>query len=355
MSPTNLIINGTFDAGSEGWSGTDLETKYNESAYLKNGSSNRVAEMDGQRGKITEMEQTFTVDNPASTELTLDTALRNASMKNAGDEGFTVEIVDSDGAVIASTTVMPTTNEFVEVSFPVTFPSAGDYTLRLKELGPKDSLGAIIDNVQLLICFDSRTRVRCPGGSRQIGDIRVGEEVTTAYGPRRVRWVGRRRVSRYAMARDPRLAPIRIRAGALGRGMPRRDVLLSRQHRVRLTSRIAERMFGESEVLVAAFALLGLPGVTTASCEAHVDYVHLLFDAHEIIFAEDMPCESLLTGPEALKAVSPEARAEILALVPGLDGEGWTSPPAALIPSPRRQRALVARHIKNGRALVEPL
>jgi len=45
-------------------------------------------------------------------------------------------------------------------------------------------------------------------------------------------------------------APVCIRKGALGAGLPDKDLLLSQQHRLLVRSRVAERMFGTSEVLI---------------------------------------------------------------------------------------------------------
>ena len=50
----------------------------------------------------------------------------------------------------------------------------------------------------------------------------------------------------------PKVQPVRILAGALGHGMPQRDLLVSRQHRMLVSSAICERMFGLEQVLVSA-------------------------------------------------------------------------------------------------------
>ena len=63
--------------------------------------------------------------------------------------------------------------------------------------------------------------------------------------------------------------------------------------------------------------------------------------------AEGAPAESLFTGQEALKAVSPAARAEILALFPQIAEAGYEPVPARFIPSGRMQKQAVARHLKN--------
>ena len=39
MPITNLIVNGDFNLGNTGWSGTDMETSYNEHTYLGNGNT----------------------------------------------------------------------------------------------------------------------------------------------------------------------------------------------------------------------------------------------------------------------------------------------------------------------------
>lgn len=261
MAPTNLIVNGTFDAGAANWSGNDIETDHPESAYLGNGSSNRVAEMDGVTGQTTVLEQTFTVTNPTATELTFDSALRTASNSNAGSEGFTVEILDSVGTVIATTTVLPTANTLTSFSLPVTFPAAGDYTVRLTELGPDDSLGAIVDNISLMVCFHGSTRIRIPGGEKLARDVAIGDLVDTDRGPKPVRWVGRRTVSADDIASNEKFLPVKITAGALGGNLPEADLWVSRQHRMLVSAPVCDRMFGTSEVLVASIRLTGLPGI----------------------------------------------------------------------------------------------
>lgn len=350
--PTNVIINGTFTDGETGWSGTDIEASYTESAYLHNGSHNRVAELDGHRCQTTVMEQTFTITDPTTTELTLDAALRLESNDNAGQEGFTVEILDSCGTAIASTTIIPTVNTLESYSLPVTFPSAGDYTLRFTEIGPDDSLGAFIDNVELLICFAGGTGIATPAGERLVDNLRAGDIVMTRTGPRPIRWIGKRRVAADEIARNPKLRPVRIARGALGGGLPKRDLCVSRQHRMLTTSRVAQRMFGLPDTLVAAIKLTRLPGITVDETIDSVTYYHLLFDTHEIVFANGAPSESLLVTEHALAAMTAEARQELLALFPALCAKG-TAPAATIIPEPRQQKDLVERLGKNRKPVLD--
>lgn len=348
MPPTNLILNGTFDDGNDNWSGSDLETHHSEGAYLRNGSSNRVAELDGVRNKQTVMEQTITVDDPFSSELTFDVALRNASLRNAGSEGFDVEIVDSTGTVIADGTSLPTTNNWVSVSIPVTFSAAGDYTVRFKELGPDDSLGAIIDNIALMVCFHGDTQIAVEGGTKRAADITSGELVLTENGLKPVRWVGRRRVTEQNLQEDPRFAPVQFKTGSLGGGLPRRTLKLSRQHRIAVTSKICERMFEIDTVLVPAIGLTSLPGIKVDLVTEAFDYVHLLFDSHEIVFAEGVPSESLLLADHTRAALSPAAREELALIFP----QRFEMEPAKPIPDADARKSLITRHRKNRKSLL---
>jgi hypothetical protein len=353
MPPTNLIVNSTFDAGAANWSGNDIEAYGTETAYLGNGSNNRVAEMDGTGSQTTVMEQTFTVTNPTATELTFDSALRTDSNPQAGLEGFTVEILDSGGTVIATTTILPTDNSLTSFSLPVTFPTAGDYTVRLTEVGPDNGIGAIVDNIELLVCFHGSTAIRTPDGEKLARKIAVGDLVETERGPKPVRWVGRRSVSAHDSASNEKFLPVKITAGALGENRPKADLWVSRQHRILVSSPVCQRMFGDTDVLVAAIRLLDLPDVFVDRTMNELDYVHILFDEHEIVFAEGTPSESLLLNPEAKKAISPEAMEEILSLFPELKGGQKIIKPAKQIPENGKQVQLVSRLRKNNKAVLD--
>ena len=339
--PTNLIINGTFDQGNTGWSGNDLETWAPERAYLGGGSDNRVAEMDGNRGQTTVMEQTFTVDDPLATELTIDAAMRNAALNDVGSDGFQVEILDSDGNVLVNETIYPDDNVFDTYTIPVEFTEAGDYTLRMTEVGDNDSLGAIIDNVTLMVCFAGETCLQMADGTeREARRISVGDFVMTANGPKNVKWVGRKHVSAEDMRTDPSLRPIRIVQGALGQGLPKRALCVSRQHRMLITS-------GAGEVLVAAHRLTELPGVYVDKDRMAVDYTHILFEEHELVFAEGAPSESLLVAPRSLAALEPDARAELTKLFPDLIDQAEKAASARLIPEGPAVRCLLNELVAN--------
>lgn len=205
-------------------------------------------------------------------------------------------------------------------------------------------------------CFATGTLIDTPDGPRAVETFRAGDLVVTRdHGPQPLVWAGACRVDAARLDLQPNLRPIRIAAGALGPGQPARDLLLSPQHRVLVRSKIAQRMFGTFEVLVAAKQLLQLDGIDVAEDLDEVDYFHLLFDQHEIVVSEGAETESLYTGPEALKSVGPAAREEILTIFPELrDRDIEAEPPRAArpLPSGRMARKLAVRHKQNGRELV---
>jgi hypothetical protein len=203
-------------------------------------------------------------------------------------------------------------------------------------------------------CFTKGTLIATPSGSIPIQDMQKGDQVLTLdHGAQTVRWIGSRKLNRIELARTPKLRPIRIAAGALGCGLPKRDLSVSPQHRMLLRSTIADRMFGETEVFLPAVKLVGLPGITVDSGARSVEYFHVLLDRHEVLFAEGAPAESLYTGPEAIKSVGPAAMLEIKALFPAIGTAAHTPVLARSVPKKGRfMKQLIARHLKNRKPLI---
>lgn len=137
-------------------------------------------------------------------------------------------------------------------------------------------------------CFTASTLIETPNGDVRIEDLEIGDLVTTKdNGPQPIRWMGRRSV----VGRGE-FAPILFKVGAIGNT---RDLRVSPQHRMLLQDWRAELFFGEDEVLVAANKLLNDSTILKAPCD-RVEYIHLMFDKHEVIYAEGAPTESFLIG-----------------------------------------------------------
>ncbi|KIC43530.1 hypothetical protein RA27_08780 [Ruegeria sp. ANG-R] len=202
-------------------------------------------------------------------------------------------------------------------------------------------------------CFTRDTRITTQLGPEVIQTLRPGDLIPTlGRGLCPIRWIGNRSFDRKALQDNPRLWPVRIPAGTLGGGLPGRDLLVSRQHRMLVQSRIAQRMFGATEVLIPAIKLTAMPGIYVDESVDRVEYFHLLFDRHQVIYAENAPTESLYTGPEALKALSAESRREIFEIFPELADLDYRADPARPIPRGRLQAQLITRHLKNNKPLL---
>ncbi|RNF33718.1 hemolysin [Paracoccus methylarcula] len=203
-------------------------------------------------------------------------------------------------------------------------------------------------------CFTSGTLIETNQGNKPVEELQPGDMIATlddGYQP--IRWIGSTRRDAVDLAHNPKLRPIRIPAGALGNGLPKRDLMVSRQHRVLVRSKIAQRMFGAEEILIPASKLVGMNGSEIAGDVEDVTYFHILFDKHQVIFSEDAPTESLFTGPVALQSVPPEARKEIETLFPQITEPDFMAESARLIPAKGSEvKKLVARHLKHAKPML---
>ena len=205
-------------------------------------------------------------------------------------------------------------------------------------------------------CFTKGTMIDTPSGRKAIETLKVGDLVETLdHGPQAIRWIGTRSIKFTEQSPHSKLRPIVIRAGALGREVPNVDMRVSRQHRMLISSKIAERMFDAPQVLIPAVRLLVLPNVELDEEVQEIDYLHVMFDHHQVIWADGAPSESFLFGPEAMKSISHEAREEVEALFPELvSGEAFYEP-ARIIPIGKRQKKLIERHVSNVQNLVSDM
>ncbi len=205
------------------------------------------------------------------------------------------------------------------------------------------------------VCFTAGTQVQTPRGPVAIETLQPDDMVLTRdNGPQPVVWVWSKTHSPAAMARNQRLCPVRIARHALGNSLPVRDLYVSQQHRVLIASRIAERIFGETEVLVAAKDLLALAGVEVVLPAQELTYIHLLLNGHEIVLAEGAPSESMYLGPQALRVMDGAMQAEVKLLL-GVTQDVFPQAahqPARLFAVGKMARQLVARHMKNRKALL---
>ena len=215
--------------------------------------------------------------------------------------------------------------------------------------------GRSIDNTKV-VCFTRGTMIATQLGLIDVGNLKIGDMVQTmdnGYQP--ILWIGAKSVTSIG-----RLAPVRIAQGALGPGIPSRDMWVSQQHRILLRSKLAIRMFGASEILVPAKKLVKLPGISISTTDQIVEYFHFLLPNHEIVFANGAAAESMFLGQEALDTVGRDTRKEFLTLFPEMMHPAFQPQsarifaPGATIPGCALDNML--RRVKcNQKALVESM
>jgi len=146
------------------------------------------------------------------------------------------------------------------------------------------------------VSFTRGTRITMASGQQcLIEDLNVGDKVLSRDdGPQVVRWIGQT-----TMRAVGDFAPILITKGTLNN---ENDLIVSPNHRLFIYQRIDEIGAGRSEVLVKAKHLVNNDTVTRVE-GGFVDYFQLLFDDHQIIFAEGIAAESLLLDQRTTAAL----------------------------------------------------
>ena len=152
-------------------------------------------------------------------------------------------------------------------------------------------------------CYCPGTRIGTPFGEAPVETLAIGDLVTTASGEMRpVKWIGRRNYDARTAAGQPDLLPIRIRAGALGDGLPRRDLLVSALHAM-----LVEGVLAPAGLLVNGASIIVEP-------VGPVHYVHVELESHDCILAEGAASETFVDDHS--RAMFHNA-AEYAALYPG--------------------------------------
>ncbi len=174
-------------------------------------------------------------------------------------------------------------------------------------------------NIEKVIpCFTPGTVIATPRGERLVEDLKAGDRVITRdNGIQEIAWIGTQTLTGHQIARMPHLRPILIEAGALGNGLPERDLLVSPNHRVLVANDKTTLYFDEREVLAAAKHLTGLSGVQEVGTLG-VTYLHFMFEHHEVVLSNGAWTESFQPGDYTLKGIGNAQRNEILELFPEL-------------------------------------
>jgi hypothetical protein len=135
-----------------------------------------------------------------------------------------------------------------------------------------------------IACFLIGTKIETASGSVAVEEISIGDLLKTGSGDlRSVKWIGRRGYGAPFVASNPHLRPIRFRTGALGGGLPQRDLLVSARHAMYIDG-----------MLLPAEALVNGVSIVRDDPTGDVTYFHIELDTHDIILAEGAPSETFV-------------------------------------------------------------
>ncbi len=266
--------------------------------------------------------QTDTYSANANATKTIDVLANDLAAPSAS---LTITHINDTPVSSGSTVLLPSGQQVqVNGDGTLTLIADGDiedyaFTYKVSD-GTNNDIGIV--NVSQVPCFVAGTLIDTPAGPVLVENLKAGDFVTTRdHGPMPLRWTGQRKTRA-----EGAFAPISIAADTYG---SHGRLLVSPLHRILIRDVLAQLLFGEEEVLVAARDLVNGTSVLRRA-GGSVTYVHLLFDQHQVVYAEGLATESFLPGPQTKHSFESEIVDEICALFPDLDpvtGNGY-GPPA---------------------------
>lgn len=212
-------------------------------------------------------------------------------------DGDKVELLALKAAGVAGHYILPLSPIGAQIEYTL---------LKVEEPQPEERLMDL-----LCISFARGTMITLGDGTQcPIENLAPGDNILTRdHGAQALRWVGQvtlRAVGAYA--------PVIIPAGVMGNAG---DLVVSQHHRMFLYQRRKAGGVPQSELLVQAKHLVDGERIFLRE-GGFVDYFSLVFDDHEIIYAEGIPAESLLVSEATLARLPPDLAAEVKQRFPGL-------------------------------------
>ena len=224
---------------------------------------------------------------------------------------------------------------------------ANDGTLVLEEQA--DAAGNL--EVSDILCFAKGTMILTVLGERSVEGLKTGDRLVTRNGQlTTIRWTSHTHHSAEALSQNPNFRPYKIAKNTFADGVPHRDLLVTKQHRVLLNSIVAKRMTGQSEVLVPTHILSDRGYSSQQTPQDGISYYHILTDRHDVIWANGLPSETLYIGSQLIKIIGPKRYQEVCQLLE--TGTVSASSAHHIMPN-KKARKLIERIAANKKSLFE--
>ncbi len=143
----------------------------------------------------------------------------------------------------------------------------------------------VINTTGYVMCFAAGTRIATPKGERNVKELQIGDRVQTADGRYvTAKWLGRQTLNKFLHREKAGL--VRITAGALGDGLPHRDLEVTGDHGLVLGG-----------FIINASALVNgstIDWVPTNSFPTSFTVYHVETESHDIILANGAPSETFV-------------------------------------------------------------
>jgi hypothetical protein len=141
------------------------------------------------------------------------------------------------------------------------------------------------------VCYLRGTHILTEAGEIAAEDIRIGDTVLTRLGGmRKIRWIGQQSFDCRFIRNNRAKIPVHIHQGALGDGVPARDLFVSPGHSLLVgDTLILARNLVNGVTVTQDLAAMGQP--------ARIDYFQFELDSHDCLLAEGAWAESFADGP----------------------------------------------------------
>jgi len=134
-------------------------------------------------------------------------------------------------------------------------------------------------------CFAAGTRISTVGGDRIVETLEIDDLLRTDDGRVvTVKWIGHQTILPFFAG--PRMQPVRIRAGALGAGLPHEDLTITADHGL-----VIDGLVINASALVNGGSIDWVP---LAELPERVTYYHIETENHDVILANGAPAETFI-------------------------------------------------------------